>query len=443
MKKFFGETIILDNDTALKLYDEIKNYPIIDYHCHLNPKQISEDINFDNIGQLWLEADHYKWRVMRICGVDEKYITGNASYYEKFKEFARIMPLIAGNAVYYWAHFELKAIFNINIPLNINSADKIWNECNEKIKSFKVSTILKKFNVEFIATTDDPIDNLMYHKKIDNTKVTPTFRPDKAFNLDDNYMDKLSQVAEIKINSVDNLIIALEKRLVYFIAKGCKISDFGLANIPQFCEIEKAREIFNNRNNNLGKADKEKFTGFMLIEMAKLCKKYDIVMQWHFSPLRNVNSIMAKKIGVDSGFDVFNDVIKAENLTNIFDYLNSNNIMPKIILYTLNPDAEKLICTISGAFPNVRIGTAWWFNDTLQGTKNHLKAVMEYAAIGVHLGMLTDSRSFTSYVRHDFFRRILANEIGTLVEKGEYDYENAVILMKKISYYNIKQYIGV
>ncbi|MFA6867051.1 MAG: glucuronate isomerase [Clostridia bacterium] len=443
MNKFFGDEVILGNTTAVKLYKEVKNLPIIDYHCHLSPKQLSENISFENIGQLWLEGDHYKWRVMRICGVDEKYITGDATFYEKFMELARIMPMIVGNAVYYWANFELKQIFGINKPLDSKSADEIWNKCNEKLKDINVSTILNQFNVEFVATTDDPIDNLEYHGVIAKTIVTPTFRPDKAFSLVDDYYKKLSIVSGIEINSVDDLIRALEIRFDYFITKGCKISDHGLGAIPEFCEIKEAREIFNNRNNGLSDSQKEKFVGFMLTEMARMCKKRNVVMQWHFSALRNINSIMANKIGVDSGFDVFGDVIIAKNLTNLFDYLNKNGNLPKVILYTLNPNAEKLICTISGAFPNVRIGTAWWFNDTLEGTRQHIKTVMEYAVLGVHLGMLTDSRSFTSYVRHDFFRRILANEIGSLVEKGEYDYSNAVVLMKNISYYNIKNYLGV
>ncbi len=442
MKKFFGEEVILAGATACKLYDAVKDLPIMDYHCHLVPQQIAENVTFENIGEMWLAADHYKWRTMRICGVDEHYITGSASYKEKFMAFASIMPKLVGNAVYYWAHFELRQIFGVELPLNAKNAEAIWDACNAKIAGLDVNSILKQFNVEFIATTDDPIDSLEYHGTWGGAKVTPTFRPDKVFTLDDEYMAKLSAASGIAVKDVASLVKALENRLDYFVSKGCKISDHGMENIPAFCDAEEAQAIFDNRA-NLTKEDREKFTGYILCECARMCKERDVAMQWHFSVIRNVNTAMFKKVGVDAGFDVFTDAIKAENLTKIFDHLAKQDHLPKVILYTLNPYVDKMICAISGAFPNVRVGTAWWFNDTLEGTREHLKAVMEYGVLGVHLGMLTDSRSFTSYVRHDFFRRIVVNMVADLVDKGEYDAETATELVQDICYNNIKKYLQV
>ncbi|MFI3228774.1 MAG: glucuronate isomerase [Bacillota bacterium] len=442
MKEFFGNEVILASDTAVELYNAVKDLPIMDYHCHLVPQQIAENITFENIGEMWLAADHYKWRTMRICGVDEYYITGGASFKEKFMAFAEIMPKLVGNAVYYWAHFELRQIFGVTLPLNTKNAEAIWNACNEKIATLDVNGILKQFNVEFIATTDDPIDSLEYHGTWGGAKVTPTFRPDKVFLLDDAYMAQLSTASGIAITDVASLVAAVENRLDYFVSKGCKISDHGMENIPTFCDAEEAQTIYENRA-NLTACDREKFTGFILCEIARMCKKRDVAMQWHFSVIRNVNTPMFEKVGVDAGFDVFTDTIKAKNLTNIFNHLAKQDNLPKVILYTLNPYVDKMICAISGAFPNVRVGTSWWFNDTLEGTREHLKAVMEYGVLGVHLGMLTDSRSFTSYVRHDFFRRIVVNMVAELVEKGEYDFETAASLLQDICYNNIKAYLNL
>lgn len=440
MKKFFGDDLLLSNDTALELYGYVKNFPIYDYHCHLNPAEIYDDKKFSDIGELWLSCDHYKWRAMRLCGIDEAYITGGKSNYEKFTAYASVMPKLIGNPLYYWTHMELKQIFGINKPLNADSADEIWKACKEKLKGISVKGLIKKFNVKFIATTDDPADSLEYHGTYDGFTLSPTFRPDKVFKLNDEYLKKLGEAAEVKINTLNGLLLALEKRLQFFISKGCKISDYGLSNIPDFCMKDEAEKIFLKRA-DLTDNERERFTGFMLCYFAKLSKKYNIAMQWHFSPLRNINDTMFDLLGADSGFDVFDNEISAKKLASILNYLNKNDELPKIILYTLNPKANEMICAISGAFKDVRIGTAWWFNDTLEGTRQHLKTVMEYAALGTHLGMLTDSRSYTSYVRHDFFRRVVVAEVASLIEKGEYDKLSAKELLKGICYQNVVDYL--
>ncbi len=440
---FFSDNVILQSNTAVELYNCIKDLPIIDYHCHLNPSELKQNKKFDDIGELWLGADHYKWRSMRIAGVDEKFITGTeTSFRDKFFAFAEIMPKLAGSPVYYWTHFELNQIFGINLPLNSSNAETIYNKCNEMLADMDVHSILKKFKVEFIATTDDPIDSLEYHGQVGDTTVAPTFRPDRAFLLDDNYMQLLSVASGVQIVDTDTLLLALENRLDFFISKGCKITDHGLTTIPAFCDRAQAQEIYGRRH-NLSDMDKELFAGFMLTQVAKMCKVRGVAMQWHFGVTRNINTKMFAKVGVDAGFDVFNDPISADKLINILNYLSDNDNLPKVVLYTLNPSVDKMISAIAGAFKDVRIGVAWWFNDTLEGVRSHLVSVMEYNALGVHLGMLTDSRSFTSYVRHDFFRRILADLVGSLVEKGEYPIEDARTLVQDVTRDNIKNYLGI
>ncbi|MEG1613490.1 MAG: glucuronate isomerase [Clostridia bacterium] len=443
MENFFSDNVILSGSTSEKLYNEVKDLPIVDYHCHLSPKQIGENKVFTDIGEMWLSCDHYKWRAMRICNVDERLITGEASYFEKFMAYAGIMPKLAGNALYYWTQLELKQIFGIVEPLSAANGENIYKRCNEKLKNISVQNLLNKFKVEYIASTDDPVDTLEYHGQYGNTTLAPTFRPDKVFLLDDEYFKKLSVASGIKINSVDNLLSALENRFDFFIKKGCKISDCGIGQIPDFCNYSKAIKIFDKRNDGLTNIEREQMAGFLLIEIAKMAKKRDIVLQLHFSVIRNSNLSKLNEVGVDAGYDVMANEVSADKLINFFNCLNTQNMLPKTILYTLNPKANELICALSGSFPNVRVGAAWWFNDTLQGTKAHLQSVMEYAVLGEHLGMLTDSRSFASFVRHDFFRRILASEVANLVDRGEYDFNAAKTLMANICYFNIKNFLKI
>ncbi len=399
MKDFYGDEYLLENETAKKIYEKIKDLPIIDYHCHLDERSIKDDKKFENIGELWLSGDHYKWRAMRLCGVEEKDITGEASYKEKFLKFAEIMPMLCGNPVYMWAQMELKQIFGIATPLNKETAEEIWNKANEKLQTLSVQGLLKKFKVEYIATTDDPYSDLQNHGDINGVKVRPTFRADQRF----------------KENAAKS---ELEKRLDYFVEKGCKIADYG------FDFIDEADE-------NLA----------WLIEN---CYKRKMILQLHFGTYRNVNSAAYGQCGKDSGFDIMRGAIDTDALVKIFDRENMRlGGLPKIVVYPLNDYDLRALGALTGAFPQVKLGAAWWFNDTVNGIKRQLETAAEYSALGTQYGMLTDSRSFSSYVRFDFYRRILSSFIGEKVEKGEYDENAAITLAKKIAYENIKNALAV
>ena len=395
MKEFFGEDYLLQGESAKKIYSAIKDLPIIDYHCHLDDKAIKEDKTFSDIGELWLSGDHYKWRAMRLCGVSEDYITGYRSFIDKFNKFAEILPSLCGNPVYAWAHMELKQIFGITKPLNSDTAEEIWNEANEKLKDLSIKKLLKKFNVEYIATTDDPYSTLENHGDIDGVKVRPTFRADTRFN------EGVSKQE-------------LEKRLDYFVSKGCKIADYGF-------------DFVNENDENL----------LWLIEN---CFKRKMILQLHFGTFRNVNSVMLKICGKDSGFDIMRGAIDVDALVKVLDKETVKlGGLPTIIVYPLNDCDLRAVATLTGAFPTVKAGAAWWFNDTLGGIKRQLETVAEHSVLGTQFGMLTDSRSFSSYVRFDYYRRILASFIGEKVDGGEYDDAAAEKLAKNIAYYNIKE----
>ena len=395
MKEFFGEDYLMQGESAKKIYSAIKNLPIIDYHCHLDEKAIKADKTFSDIGELWLSGDHYKWRAMRLCGVSEDYITGNRSFIDKFNKFAEVLPNLCGNPVYAWAHMELKQIFGITKPLNSDTAEEIWNEANEKLKTLSVRKLLKKFNVEYIATTDDPFSALENHGDIDGVKVRPTFRADARFN---------EGIPKAE----------LEKRLDYFVSKGCKIADYGF-------------DFVNENDENL----------LWLIEN---CYKRKMILQLHFGTFRNVNSVMLKTCGKDSGFDIMRGAIDVDAIVKVLDKENTKlGGLPTIVVYPLNDYDLRAVATLTGAFPTVKVGAAWWFNDTLGGIKRQLETVAEYSVLGTQFGMLTDSRSFSSYVRFDYYRRILASFIGEKVDGGEYDEAAAEKLAKNIAYYNIKE----
>ena len=397
MKKFFDDNLLLDGETATHIYQQIKNLPIVDYHCHLDEKAIADNVKFENIGQLWLSGDHYKWRAMRLCGVEEKYITGEASYHDKFLAYANIMPQLLGNPLYYWSHMELAQIFDINQPLCQQSAESIWTEANAKLAEMTVGDLLKKFKVEYVATTDDPMSELTYHGKKGDTEVRPTFRPDGCFAA-----------------GTDKKL--LEERLRYFVSKGCKIADHGFDDFEDTTNVE---------------------------WLCEMCYKYNIVLQLHFGTFRNVNETAFEQIGRDSGFDIMRSSVSVDKLAQLLSKLNAKlGGLPDIVLYPLNDNYVKSCATLSGAFRNVRVGAAWWFNDTVCGIKRQLETVSEYSVLGTQLGMLTDSRSFSSYVRFDFFRRILASFIAAKVDNGEYDENAATKLASDIAYYNIKNLLA-
>ncbi len=395
---FFDKNLLLSSSEAERIYDEIKNLPIIDYHCHLSDKEIKDDKRFSDIGELWLAGDHYKWRAMRLCGVDEEYITGGKSFKEKFFKYAEVMPKLIGNPLYYWSHMELVQIFGVTTPLCKDSAEEIWDKANAVLKDLSVSKLLEKFKVEYIATTDDPFSSLENHGDINGVKVRPTFRPDRCFK-----------------EGVDKEELA--RRLDFFVSKGCKIADHGF-------------DDFSNTKN--------------LEWLIEKCYEKDIVLQLHFGTFRNINSTAFAKIGADAGFDVFRDFVATDALAKLLDKMNAKlDGLPKIVLYPLNDACLRAVCAISGAFPNVRVGAAWWFNDTVKGIKRQLETVAEYAVLGTNLGMLTDSRSFSSYVRFDFYRRILASFVADKVVKGEYDENCAVSLAKDIAYNNVKEVLAL
>ncbi len=335
---------------------------------------------------------------MRLCGVDEEYITGGKSFKEKFFKYAEIMPKLIGNPLYYWSHMELVDIFGIDTPLNKDTAGEIYERANAVLKDLSVSKLLEKFKVEYIATTDDPFSALENHGDINGVKVRPTFRPDRCF-AENVSKEELSQ------------------RLDYFISKGCKIADHGFDN-------------FENTEN--------------LEWLIEKCYEKNIVLQLHFGTFRNINSTALSSIGRDSGFDVFRDYIATDKLAKLLDKMNTKlGSLPEIVLYPLNDACLRAVCAISGAFRNVRVGAAWWFNDTVEGIKRQLETVSEYAVLGTNLGMLTDSRSFSSYVRFDFYRRILSSFIADKVQKGEYDGSGAVALAKDIAYNNVKEVLAL
>ena len=437
MRKFFGKKLLLGEDCAEEIYGGIKDLPIIDYHCHLDQKKIAENATFSDIGELWLAGDHYKWRAMRLCGVDEKYITGEADFKEKFQKYAEIVPLLAGNPLYYWTHMELSQVFGIDCPLNGKSAAEVYAAANEKLKKISVGTLLSQYKVEYVATTDDPADDLSYHGKYANTQVSPTFRPDKLLSLDDDYLEKLGKVVGYPLDSVKAILRAAEERLIYFKEHGCKISDHGFCRFPTHFAAASEAELFFGKRKSLSTAQKDALFGYLLVELMKLYAKHSVMVQLHFSVTRNVNAQMFKKVGVDAGFDVIASAAKPEDMIAFFSRL-SDEERPETILYTLNDSDLASMCCLTGAYRKLRAGAAWWFNDTVEGIRKNLKIISEYSVLGTNFGMLTDSRSFSSYARFDFFRRILADHLGELVEKGEYDLDAAKEVAKKVSYYNIK-----
>lgn len=442
MKKFFDENVLLDNQVAIDLYQEVKDLPIIDYHCHLDQEKIANDASFDNIGTLWLAGDHYKWRAMRLCDVDEYYITGLASPEEKFYKYAEIMPKLIGNPLYYWTHFELKKVFGINEPLNKDTAHDIYLRANEVLKHKTVQSLLKEFNVEYIATTNDPLEELNNHGDFNGIKVRPTFRPDRLLTIDNDYLKELSDLTKIDIKTIKDLKRAICVRLDYFVSKGCKISDHGFLDFSaEIANEQEANYLFEYRN-VLDEKSKSALFGYLLHFLMEEYKKREMVVQLHFAVTRNINTSMYHKVGVDAGFDVIAKEINYQNLIKFLDSLDDEH-RPTIILYSLNPNTIAPLACISGAYRHVYVGAAWWFNDTLNGIKRNLDLTAEYALLGTNLGMLTDSRSFSSYVRFDFFRRILCSYIANKVEAGEYDINEASKLAKDICYNNIKNLLNI
>ena len=463
MKKFLGKDFLLSSETAQKLYfDFAKRQPIIDYHCHVSPKEIYEDKRFENLYQVWLSGDHYKWRMMRSNGVDERYITGDAPEKEKFKKFAEALPKAIGNPMYHWCHLELKTYFGYEGVLNAETADEVWELAKHKLaeKHMSVRGIIKQSNVCFIGTTDDPIDNLEWHKKIQedttfDVVVAPTFRPDKALNIEKEgwveYLDKLAEVTGVRICSVSSLKEALLNRIKYFNSCGCKASDHGM----DYLVYRKASEEELERSMKksilgevLSTEEAEAFKTELLLFCAKEYAKRGWVMQLHYNCLRNPNSKMFQLLGPDTGFDCIGPHESCRALSSILDVLYREAMLPKTIIYSLDPTDNSFIDSLIGAFQGtecagkIQHGSAWWFNDNKTGMQEQLTSLANLSLLGNFVGMLTDSRSFLSYTRHEYFRRILCEFIGSLVENGEYPNDEKALkaIVEGICYKNAKKY---
>jgi glucuronate isomerase len=467
MSRFFiDENFMLQNETARILYhDYAKNMPIIDYHCHLSPKDIAENKKFKNITEVWLGGDHYKWRAIRSNGINEKYITGSSTDKEKFMKWAETMPYLLGNPLYHWTHLELKRYFGIDEVLSPETAEEIWEKCNSLLKTedFSARGFILRSNVEALCTTDDPAYTLEYHKSIKNdrsfpVKVLPTLRPDKALNINSEgfaeYIQLLGKAANISISSMADLKKALTDRVEYFHENGCRISDHALEYaIYQEDDEKELERIFKNAQNGeaVSQTEADKYKTHMLVFLGREYAKRGWAMQLHMKTIRNNNTRMFKILGPDTGYDAMGDAPQAKALAQFLDALDSTGELPKVILYSLNPADDDILATIMGCFQGdevpgkIQLGSAWWFNDHKAGMEKQMIALANLGLFRRFVGMLTDSRSFLSYTRHEYFRRILCNLVGRWAENGEVPKDMDLLgrMVQEISYYNAKNYFGL
>jgi glucuronate isomerase len=465
MKKFLDENFLLQTPTAQKLFHEYaKQMPIIDYHCHLPPDQIANDINFENLTQVWLYGDHYKWRAMRANGINEDYITGKKSDFEKFEKWAQTVPYTLRNPLYHWTHLELQRYFGINDILSSTNAKEVYDTCTAKLqtKEYSIQGLIKKMNVKVICTTDDPIDNLEHHQKIvkdgADVKVLPAFRPDKAMGADDvpglnAYIDKVEAVTNTSINSLDAYLKALKLRHDYFAANGCSVSDHGLEQIyaEDYTDAEVAAIFEKIRaNKQISYTEMLQFKSAMLVHFAHWDHERGWIQQYHLGALRNNNARMLRQLGPDTGWDSIGDFSQARMLSKFLNKLDSTNQLAKTILYNLNPADNELMATMIGNFNDgsvvgkVQFGSAWWFLDQKDGMTKQINALSNMGLLSRMVGMLTDSRSFLSFPRHEYFRRLICNLFGDDVENGELpnDLEWLGQVIQDISYNNAKNYFN-
>ena len=477
MKAFMDKDFILETETAKHLYhDYAAKMPLVDYHCHLNPKEIYEDRRFNNLVEVWLGGknpdgsyfgDHYKWRLMRSNGVEEDYVSGEKDPYQRFLKFVETLELAIGNPMYHWCNMELKQFFGINEPLTLENAEKVWNHCNKMLQEDPNMTargLIRQSNVTFIGTTDDPIDSLEWHEKIAadptfNVVVAPSYRPDKAINIHKEgflgYIAALAKsVGKEKLATMQDVLDALVERLEFFHAHGCKASDHGLDYIPyQVCTLEEADAVYQKalRGEKLTVAEIEGYQTTILLHLGKAYHRLDIAMQLHYSCLRNNNERVFRVMGPDTGVDCIAQNTCGGNIAQLLCALDLENKCPKTILYSLNPADNAQLGTIIGCFQDSSIpgkmqhGSAWWFNDTKSGMEEQMKSLANLSLLGNFIGMLTDSRSFLSYPRHDYFRRILCNLIGNWVENGEYPNNDASLkkIVEGVSAKNALRYFGL
>ena len=463
MEKFMDQDFLLSTPTAKWLYHEAaEKMPIIDYHCHINPKEIAEDRKFHNISEVWLGGDHYKWRQMRFGGIPENLITGDAGPKDKFRAFASVLPRLIGNPMYHWSHLELKRVFGIEEPLNADNADEIYEKCNKVLAQYSARGLMRKFHVKAVCTTDDPCDDLHWHEVIANDetmeiKVLPAFRPDKAINIEKegfaDYICKLSELTGIKIQCTQDVVEALSQRIDFFAAHGCLCADHG----QDYCMYEKpdkaiADQAFQTAMENKCPAKKEAdvYKTMVTIACARKYASKNWVMQIHFGCLRDNNKLQFARLGADTGYDAVNSRSGVENVAPLLNAFAENEGLPKMILYSLNPCDNTALVTIAGCFQGggisgrIQQGSGWWFNDNRTGMRSQLTELANNGMLGCFVGMLTDSRSFLSYTRHEYFRRILCELIGEWVESGQYpeDKQQLRKLVEDICYNNTNNYFG-
>ncbi len=466
MEKFINDDFLLESKYAQELYHNFaENQPLIDFHCHLDPAEISNNKHWDNITQVWLGGDHYKWRTMRSNGIEEKYITGDASDREKFQKFAETMPMMLRNPMYHWCHLELARFFGIDdVLLSGDTAEEVWNRANEVLKTLSAKECMLRSNVEAVCTTDDPTSNLQHHKDIASSnfkvKVRPTFRPDKAFAIEDHltyikYLQKLEETADIEIRSYDDLLVALKRRHDYFHENGCRVSDYGVETIwhkkALNYQIEDTFQKAISSSEKIAPEEAAAFKDAILRECAAMDCDKGWVRQLHIGPLRNNNKQMFEQLGADAGFDSIGESNYARALSKHLNNLNSAGKLGKTIIYNIHPKDNEMIASMLGNFQSsdfagkIQLGSAWWFMDNLDGMRRQLEAVSNLSLLGRFVGMLTDSRSFLSYTRHEYFRRLLCNILGDEMHRGLLPKDISVVgeLVANISYNNPKRYFNL
>ena len=468
-RAFMDKNFLLESETAVLLYEACRNEPIYDYHCHLIPQQIANNINMKDLADAWLSGDHYKWRMMRAMGVEERYITGEGSGSEKIIAWARTVENLIGNPLYHWTHLELQRYFDIFDSFTEKSAPDIFNKANAMLQTpgLSVKGIFEKFKIHTVGTTDDPVDTLEFHKAIANgtapigkieTKVIPSFRPDRAFELNafdfKDYIEALSKAGGVNIKNTDDILAALENRLDYFIAHGCRSSDHALNYAPfSIAPKKQIEKAFSKAlaGKPVSAEDADAFKTEILIALGHLYAKKEIVMQLHLSSVRNVNTRMFNRMGANTGYDAVNDRHLSEKLScllNLMEGFDSQSGLPKTILYSLNPKDYYPLATIMGGFQGMgiagkmQLGSAWWFCDNRDGMEEQMRVLANLGMLPVFIGMLTDSRSFLSYPRHEYFRRILCNLIGKWVENGEYPADMVKLekIVRDISFGNVERF---
>ncbi len=466
MKKFMDEDFLLNTKTAIKLYHEhARHMPIFDYHCHLPPQEVAQDKQYDNIGECWLGGDHYKWRAMRTNGVDENFITGSASWKEKFDHWAATVPQTIRNPLYHWTHLELQRCFDIDTLLSAETGDEIYEECSAKLRTpeYSARNLMRKMNVKLVCTTDDPIDDLAFHKQIAadgfECKVLPTFRPDRAMNLSNipawkEYIEMLSGSSGRTAVSLDELFAALDERHGYFHEAGCRLSDHGAAYVPAAeASASELESVFQKAlaGKAVNRLEQDQFTAHFLYEIGKMNHRRGWVQQFHVGVFRNTNTRLFNALGPDAGFDSIADYPQGPGFVKLLDRLDSSNQLAKTILYNINPADNELFATMIGNYQDgscpgkMQWGSGWWFLDQKDGMEKQMNALSVLGLLSRFIGMLTDSRSFLSYPRHEYFRRILCSLIGRDVENGEIpaDMELLGEMIENICYNNAVEYFGI